>query len=158
MLLWPGCGALRRLLLPAALMRMVVIWGQKKVSPLFLPSWLRRCTSEATCGSAAKHRRLATYSKVMVVSRRRRAAIGPSADHSCGGHDDLLPIRRLPRSPSHPCPKPTNLPNHCSLKPLTPETPEEPLLLVLPQRRLTLQVVWRSLPRFQLPRPSTCAR
>src|ERR1035441_3343814 len=59
----------------------------------------------------------------------------------------LLPIHRLPRSPSHPCPRtPTNVPNRCSLKPLTPETTEETLLLVLPQRRLALQVVWRSLP------------
>jgi hypothetical protein len=55
-------------------------------------------------------------------------------------------------------PNPTNMPNRCSLKPLTPETPEETLLLVLPQQRLTLQVVCRSLSRFQLPKPSACAR
>src|ERR1035441_7759819 len=57
-----------------------------------------------------------------------------------------------------PAPNPTNAPNRCSLKPLTPETPEETLLLVLPQRRLALQVVCHSLPRFQLPKPSTWAR
>jgi len=57
-----------------------------------------------------------------------------------------------------PVPNPTNVPNRCSLKPLTPETPEEPLLLVLTQQRLTLQVVCRSLPCFQLPKPSNCAR
>jgi hypothetical protein len=55
----------------------------------------------------------------------------------------------FPRSRSR---NPTNVPNRCSLKPLTPKAPEEPLLLVLTQRRLTLQVVYRGLPRFQLPR------
>ena len=49
-----------------------------------------------------------------------------------------VPIASLSRNP-------TNVPNRCSLKPLTPETPEETLLLVLPQRRLTLQVVWRDM-------------
>ena len=43
---------------------------------------------------------------------------------------------------------PTNVPNRCSLKPLTPETPQITLLLVCPPRRLTPQVVCRSRPRF----------
>ncbi len=57
-----------------------------------------------------------------------------------------------------PAPNPTNVPNRCSLKPVTPETPETTLLLVCPQRRLTLQVVCRSRPRFQLPNPSSQTR
>ncbi len=48
--------------------------------------------------------------------------------------------------------------NRCSLKPLTPETPEITLLLVCPPRRLALQVVCRRRPRFQLPNPSSEAR
>jgi hypothetical protein len=75
------------------------------------------------------------------------------------GHRALKPHYFHPDTSSSPVPfaslprTPTNGPNRCSLKPLTPETPEEPLLLVLPQRRLTLQVVCRRLPRFQLPKP-----
>jgi hypothetical protein len=54
-----------------------------------------------------------------------------------------------------PAPKPTHAPNGCSLKPLTPKTAEKALLLVCPPWRLTLQVVYRSRPRFQLPKPSS---
>jgi hypothetical protein len=68
------------------------------------------------------------------------------------------PTHRLSGSLSHPCPKPTYVPNRCSLKPLAAETPEKALLLVCPPRCLTLQVVWRSRPRFQLPNPSSRTR
>jgi hypothetical protein len=57
-----------------------------------------------------------------------------------------------------PAPNPTNVPNRCSLKPLTPETPEKALLLVYPPRRVTPQVVYRNLPYFQLPYPSSRTR
>src|ERR1035438_10451706 len=57
-----------------------------------------------------------------------------------------------------PAPNPTDVPNRCSLKPLTPETPEITLLLVCPPRRSTPQVVCRSRPRFQLPNPSSQTR
>jgi hypothetical protein len=57
-----------------------------------------------------------------------------------------------------PAPNPTNVPNRCSPKPFPPETPEKPLLLVCRQRRLTLQVVCRSLPHFQLPKPFSQTR
>jgi hypothetical protein len=55
-------------------------------------------------------------------------------------------------------PNPTNATNRCRLKPLKPETPEITLLLVCPQRRLALQAVCCSRPRFQLPNPSSQTR
>jgi hypothetical protein len=75
-----------------------------------------------------------------------------------GRHVVLYPNAPSKESPAFPARNPVNMPNRCGLKPLTPEMPEETLLLVLPQRRLTLQVVCPSLPRFQLPKPSACAR
>jgi hypothetical protein len=64
----------------------------------------------------------------------------------------------FPGPPLHPCPEPMNVLNRCSLKPLTPETPEKALLLVCSPRRSTLQVVCRRRPRFQLPDPSSQTR
>ena len=85
------------------------------------------------------------------------------SDQAPGSRSNRL-TRSQPRSIAQPhghlripARNPTHVPNRCSLKPLTPETPEITLLLVCPQRRLTPQVVCRSLPRFQLlkPRPQT---
>ena len=77
-----------------------------------------------------------------------------------------IPIPKWPKLWVDPCydpfripaPNPTNATNRCRLKPLTPEMPEITLLLVCPQQRLALQVVWRSRPRFQLPNPSSQTR
>ena len=71
-------------------------------------------------------------------------------------HFLLIPV--FPGPVRIPAPNPTNAPNRCSLKPLTPETPGKALLLVCPPRRLTLQVVYRSRPRFQLPNLSSHTR
>src|ERR1035438_10165694 len=57
-----------------------------------------------------------------------------------------------------PAPNPTSAPNRCSLKPLTPATPEKTLLLVWPARRLTPQVVYRRLPPLQFPKPFSQTR
>ena len=50
-----------------------------------------------------------------------------------------------------PVPNPVREPNRCNLDPLKPETPKTTLYLVLPQVRLTLQVVCFDLAHFQLP-------
>src|ERR1035437_9543091 len=56
-----------------------------------------------------------------------------------------------------PVPNPVREPNRYNLEPLKPETPKTTLYLVLPQVRLTLQVVCFGLAHFQLPvRPPKC--
>ena len=83
--------------------------------------------------------------------RKRPAAPGNSGVERAGWPSRYIVF---PGPLRIPAPNPTNVSNRCSLKPLTPETPEDALLLVLPQRRLTLQVVCRSLPRTQCHRQS----
>ena len=51
-------------------------------------------------------------------------------------------------------PKPTAEGNRCNLKPFEPEVPEKALLLVVLWRPLPLQVVYRSRPGFQWPKPA----
>ena len=47
--------------------------------------------------------------------------------------------------------EPVREPNRCNLEPFNPETPKIALYLVLPQGRLTLQVVYLGLAHFRLP-------
>ncbi len=82
----------------------------------------------------------------MILSCHDSVFLGATVPHSV-----VASLRPLLGAIRIPVPNPVLEPNRCNLEPLKPETPKTTLYLVLPQGRLTLQVVCFGLAHFQLP-------